>query len=54
MASRAPVRGEAEWESAFDRYAPVGDGATPSRPRTDHNPFNRKEYLLSMVRRVTG
>jgi hypothetical protein len=27
-------------------------GTTPTRPRTDHNPLNRKEYLLHVVRRV--
>ena len=24
----------------------------PKRPRTDHNPLNRKEYLLHVARRV--
>jgi ribosomal protection tetracycline resistance protein len=44
-------RGEGVLESAFDCYQPVG-GAVPTRPRTDHNPLNRKEYLLHVLRRV--
>nr|WSY49544.1 TetM/TetW/TetO/TetS family tetracycline resistance ribosomal protection protein [Streptomyces sp. NBC_00886] len=46
------TRGEGEWESAFDHYAPVAHGTVPERARTDHNPLNRKEYLLNVVRRV--
>ncbi|MFF3483272.1 GTP-binding protein [Streptomyces sp. NPDC002701] len=46
--------GEGELEAAFDHYAPVGRGAVPERPRTDHNPLNRKEYLLNVTRRVGG
>jgi ribosomal protection tetracycline resistance protein len=38
-------------ESAFDHYQPV-HGAVPTRPRSDHNPLNRKEYLLRVRRRV--
>ncbi len=45
------TRGEGVLESGFDRYQPVR-GAIPTRPRTDHNPLNRKEYLLHVVRRV--
>ena len=45
------TRGEGVLESAFDRYEPVS-GAVPTRPRTDHNPLNRKEYLLHVLRRV--
>jgi ribosomal protection tetracycline resistance protein len=48
------TRGEGELESAFDHYAPVARGTAPSRPRTDHNPLNRKEYLLNVTRRVGG
>ncbi|MEU7469023.1 translation factor GTPase family protein [Streptomyces sp. NPDC044984] len=48
------TRGEGELESAFAHYAPVTRGTPPRRPRTDHNPLNRKEYLLNVVRRVTG
>ncbi|MFD4552786.1 GTP-binding protein [Streptomyces sp. NPDC058469] len=46
------TRGEGEWESAFDHYAPVAHGTVPERARTDHNPLNRKEYLLNVARRV--
>ncbi|MET7485301.1 translation factor GTPase family protein [Streptomyces sp. NPDC005538] len=46
------TRGEGEWESVFDHYAPVAHGAVPERARTDHNPLNRKEYLLNVARRV--
>ncbi|WP_409467632.1 GTP-binding protein [Streptomyces sp. HC307] len=46
------TRGEGELESAFDHYAPIAHGTVPERPRTDHNPFNRKEYLLNVTRRV--
>ncbi|MEV5528384.1 translation factor GTPase family protein [Streptomyces prunicolor] len=46
------TRGEGEWESAFDHYAPVAHGIVPERARTDHNPLNRKEYLLNVTRRV--
>ncbi|MQA80741.1 MAG: GTP-binding protein [Streptosporangiales bacterium] len=45
-------RGEGVLESAFDRYEPVR-GTTPSRPRSDNDPLNRKEYLLKVQRRVT-
>jgi ribosomal protection tetracycline resistance protein len=43
--------GEGVLESAFDHYRPV-DGLAPDRPRWDHNPLNRKEYLLHVLRRV--
>ncbi|MFI5880491.1 GTP-binding protein [Streptomyces sp. NPDC051554] len=46
------TRGEGEWESAFDHYAPVAHGTVPERARTDHDPLNRKEYLLNVARRV--
>jgi ribosomal protection tetracycline resistance protein len=45
------TRGEGVLESAFDSYQPVS-GTVPSRPRTDQNPLNRKEYLLNVLRRV--
>ncbi|MDP9410931.1 MAG: TetM/TetW/TetO/TetS family tetracycline resistance ribosomal protection protein [Actinomycetota bacterium] len=38
-------------ECTLDRYEPVC-GAIPTRPRSDHNPLNRKEYLLHVARRV--
>ena len=46
-------RGEAVLECAFGHYQPVR-GTIPARPRSDHNPLNRKEYLLHVVRRVGG
>ncbi|MFI7498309.1 GTP-binding protein [Streptomyces sp. NPDC049687] len=46
------TRGEGEWESAFDHHAPVVHGTVPERPRTDHNPLNRKEYLLNVTGRT--
>ena len=47
------TRGEGVLESGFDHYRPVR-GPVPSRPRTDHNPLNRKAYLLHVLRRVPG
>ncbi len=47
----ALTRGEGVLESAFEHYQPVR-GTIPTRPRTDHNPLNRKEYLLHVMRRV--
>ncbi|MGW1050849.1 GTP-binding protein [Streptomyces sp. NPDC002521] len=46
------TRGEGELETAFGHYAPVTRGTIPERPRTDHNPLNRKQYLLNVMRRV--
>ncbi|MFE0511409.1 GTP-binding protein [Streptomyces sp. NPDC058964] len=48
------TRGEGELESAFDHYAPVTRGTVPERPRTDHNPLNRREYLLNVTNRLGG
>jgi ribosomal protection tetracycline resistance protein len=45
------TRGEGVLEGAFDHYQPVS-GPTPTRPRSDHNPLNRKEYMLHVMRRV--
>ncbi|MGH8776474.1 MAG: GTP-binding protein [Jiangellaceae bacterium] len=45
--------GEGVVESTFDHHEPV-HGATPTRPRSDHNPLDRKEYLLQVVRRVVA
>ncbi len=45
------TRGEGVLESAFDHYQPAA-GDIPSRARSDHNPLNRKEYLLHVQRRV--
>jgi len=35
-------------ECAFGHYQPVR-GTTPTRPRSDHNPLNRKEYLARVA-----
>ena len=43
------TRGEGTLESQFSRYQPVR-GAPPARPRTDHNPLDRREYLLRVQR----
>ena len=47
----ALTRGEGVVECEFDSYQPVR-GKFPTRPRTDYNPLDRKEYLLHVVRRV--
>ncbi|NUR70083.1 MAG: TetM/TetW/TetO/TetS family tetracycline resistance ribosomal protection protein, partial [Hamadaea sp.] len=45
------TRGEGVLEFAFSHYEPVR-GPLPARRRTDHNPLDRKEYLLHVQRRV--
>lgn len=45
------ARGEAVLESAFDRYRLVREGL-PTRPRTDHHPLDREEYLRHNARFV--
>jgi ribosomal protection tetracycline resistance protein len=45
----ALTRGEGMLEAEFERYQAVQD-APPSRPRTDHNPLDRREYLLRVQR----
>jgi ribosomal protection tetracycline resistance protein len=47
------TRGEGLLESAFDGYQPVR-GTIPTRPRWDHNPLNREEYMLHVARRLAG
>jgi ribosomal protection tetracycline resistance protein len=47
----ALTRGEGVLETAFDRYRPVR-GPFPTRPRTDHNPLDRREYLRHALRRA--
>jgi ribosomal protection tetracycline resistance protein len=47
----ALTHGEGLVECEFDSYQPVR-GKIPTRPRTDYNPLNRKEYLLHFMRRV--
>jgi ribosomal protection tetracycline resistance protein len=51
LQSRVPdlTRGEGVLESTFAGYRPVV-GEPPSRPRTDHNPLDRTDYL----RRLKG
>ena len=53
----ALTRGEGLLESEFARYQAVR-GEPPARPRTDHNPLDRRAYLLHVQRgvgaRVTG
>ena len=53
LQARVPelTRGEGVIESAFADYRPV-HGAPPSRPRTDHNPLDRADYLRRVSRRV--
>jgi ribosomal protection tetracycline resistance protein len=45
------TRGEGVLESTFDHHRPVR-GPAPRRPRTDHDPLDRKGYLLHVLRRV--
>ncbi|GAA1882361.1 elongation factor G [Asanoa iriomotensis] len=45
------TRGEGVLETAFDHYRPT-PCPRPERPRTDHNPLDRREYLLHVQRRV--
>jgi ribosomal protection tetracycline resistance protein len=47
----ALTRGEGLVEFEFGSYRAIR-GKTPTRPRTDYNPLNRKEYLLHVMRRV--
>ncbi|MDQ3707839.1 MAG: GTP-binding protein, partial [Actinomycetota bacterium] len=47
----ALTRGDGVLESTFAGYQPV-QGTSPTRPRTDHNPLNRKEYLRQVLRRT--
>jgi ribosomal protection tetracycline resistance protein len=49
----ALTRGEGVLEATFGHYQPVR-GDIPDRPRTDHNPLNREEYLLRVARRVAA
>jgi ribosomal protection tetracycline resistance protein len=45
------TRGEGVLECAFDGYRAV-TGPVPARPRSDHNPLDREEYLLRLARRL--
>jgi ribosomal protection tetracycline resistance protein len=44
-------RGEGLFECSFAGYRPVR-GTPPTRSRTDHDPLDRKAYLLYVMRRV--
>lgn len=45
--------GEGVLDCAFSHYQEVR-GAIPERSQLDHDPLNRKEYLLRVARGVTG
>jgi len=47
----ALTRGDGVLESALAGYQPVR-GTIPIRPRTDHNPLDRREYLRQVLRRA--
>jgi ribosomal protection tetracycline resistance protein len=49
----ALTRGEGVLECTFGHYQPVR-GPVPERPRADHDPLHREQYLLRVVRGVTG
>ncbi|MDQ8703710.1 TetM/TetW/TetO/TetS family tetracycline resistance ribosomal protection protein [Streptomyces sp. LHD-70] len=46
------TRGEGVLETSFSHYAPTRTTPPPTRPRTDLDPLDRKEYLLRVARRV--
>jgi ribosomal protection tetracycline resistance protein len=50
LALPALTRGEGVLETEFDHYEPV-QGPIPVRPRSDHNPLDRKIYLQHVLRR---
>jgi ribosomal protection tetracycline resistance protein len=45
----ALTQGEGALECVFGHYQPF-NGAVPSRPRSDHNPLDRQEYLRHVTR----
>jgi ribosomal protection tetracycline resistance protein len=47
----ALTRGDGVLESALAGYQPVR-GTIPIRPRTDHNPLDRRGYLRQVLRRA--
>ena len=49
----ALTRGEGVLECTFGHYQPVR-GPVPERPRADRDPLHREQYLLRVVRGVTG
>ena len=48
---RGITHGEGVFEATFDRYEPVA-GRGPTRPRSDNNPLDRKEYLRHVLGRL--
>jgi ribosomal protection tetracycline resistance protein len=42
------THGKGVLESTFHRHRPV-HGRPPTRPRTDHNPLHRQQYLLNVT-----
>jgi ribosomal protection tetracycline resistance protein len=48
----ALTRGEGVLESAFERYEAVRGGPIPSRPRSEPDALDRREYILQITRRV--
>jgi ribosomal protection tetracycline resistance protein len=48
------TRGEGVLETEFSHYQPVNGGPVPVRPRTDHNPLNREDYLRNLRRVAPG
>ena len=48
------TRGEGVLSAEFSHYQPVSGGPVPVRPRTDHNPLNREDYLRNLRRVAPG
>ena len=48
------TRGEGVLSAEFSHYQPVSGGPVPVRPRTDHNPLNREDYLRNLRRVASG
>jgi len=48
------TRGEGVLETEFSHYQPVNGGPVPVRPRTDHNPLHREDYLRNLRRVAPG
>jgi ribosomal protection tetracycline resistance protein len=48
------TRGEGVLETEFSHYQPVSGGPVPARPRTDHNPLHREDYLRNLRRVAAG
>jgi ribosomal protection tetracycline resistance protein len=48
------TRGEGVLSAEFSHYQPVNGGPVPVRPRTDHNPLHREDYLRNLRRVAPG